>query len=89
MAAACRVDVPSREVSPPPAQIAAPARLTQPQVTDPPAPAPTAKGTYASMTPPFTQHTPPRPRTRGAAPRSDSLALTPPAPASPMVPVKP
>lgn len=69
---ACRQGAPERDVVPPAAVIPAPARLTDPGVTDPPAPAPTAKGTYASMTPPFMQHTPPRPRTRGAAAPRDS-----------------
>jgi hypothetical protein len=80
---ACADAPPERDVIPPPAQAPAPARLTTPNVTEPPAPAPTARGTYASMTPPSTQHTPPRPKTRGGATRSDSLPAVPAAPPAP------
>lgn len=76
-AAGCNRTAPAEAVIPPAAQAPAPARLSQPDVTDPPAPAPTARGTYASMTPPFMQHTPPRPRTRSATTRPDSSIATP------------
>jgi hypothetical protein len=48
----------------PPAVIAAPTALTTDSMTVPPAPAPTAPGVYTSMSPPATQQTPPRPKTR-------------------------
>jgi hypothetical protein len=50
----------------PPAVIAAPSALTTDSVATPPAQAPTAPGVYTSMSPPSTQQTPPRPKTRRA-----------------------
>jgi hypothetical protein len=76
-ATACERTAPPESVIPPAAQVPAPIRLTAPDVTEPPAAAPTAPGTYASMTPPFMQHTPPRPRTRTGSPRPDSSTATP------------
>jgi hypothetical protein len=76
-AAACGNAAPPADATPPAAEVPAPTRLSVPNVPEPPAPAPTAPGTYASMTPPFMQHTPPRPKTRGAAPSTDSLPSAP------------
>lgn len=78
-AGACTAGDPAPDVIPPPAAAPAPSRLTQADVVDPPTPAPTAQGKSESMTPPFMQHTPPRPHTRTATPRSDSTTVVTPA----------